>query len=99
MDQNETAVPLVPVPLDRERHLRFDVNAMIALEEATGLSVADGLPKKMSLRQVRALLWAALVHEDPDLTEAQVGGMIGPANLSEVTAALGRAFRKRPAGT
>jgi hypothetical protein len=97
MEQNETVIPLIPLKLDRERHLRFDVNAMIALEEKTGLSVAEGLPSKMPLRVVRALLWASLVHEDEALTEVQVGSMIGPQNIAEVTAALRQAFRKRPA--
>lgn len=62
--------PPVTIMLDRERTLRMDFAAMALFEEETGLSPwspevwsANPSPKVLS-----ALLWAALTHEDPDLT-------------------------------
>jgi hypothetical protein len=57
----------VPIMLDRERHMVMDFVAMDAFEDVTGLSAWgreawDGRP-----RNVVALIWAALLHEDPDL--------------------------------
>ncbi len=60
-------VPPVPIVLDRERHLVMDFAAMEMFEGVTGLSAWgreawDGNP-----RHVAALIWASLLHEDPDL--------------------------------
>jgi hypothetical protein len=57
----------VPITLDKDRTMVMDFTAMEAFEDATGLSAWgreawDGRP-----RTVVALIWAALLHEDPEL--------------------------------
>ena len=80
----------VPVMLDKERHIRFDLNAFAELEEVTGKTLTDSIDDigKGSLKTVRTVLWAGLVWEDPELTPVMVGSFIGMHNLSEVTVAL-----------
>lgn len=81
---------LIPIELDRERRLCFDFNALAAYEEATGTSVlAEGLQDGLrTARGIRALLWAALLHEDPDLTLSDVGAMLNIGNMADLTARL-----------
>lgn len=87
------------------RLLRFDMNALCALEEALGLSITDFDPGKAGFRGQRALLWAGLLHEDEQfakgyparLTVAQVGEwmtplMLEPENYSKALTAAANAF-------
>lgn len=84
--------PLVPITLDKLRHLKFDLNAMIAYEEAMGESLSQ-LSSTLSAKQLRALLWAGLIHEDKDLSLAQVGAWVTTDNIAEVTNALNNAIQ------
>ena len=73
--QNKVLEPEVKIQLGgKERTMRLDFNALALIEERTGRSImamADW--KSMSSRDIRSMVWAALVHEDDSLTEAQVG--------------------------
>ena len=66
------------ITLDRERHLRFDFNALADLEQVLGVTLAQ-LPQDagaLGLRHVRAFVWAGLRHEDPQLTVAGAGDLL-----------------------
>jgi len=71
-------VPKVKVPLrlDRERTLLLSFNALCKAEEITGMNLLAGEVVFSSLRVLRALLWAGLLHEDPLLTVEEVGDLI-----------------------
>lgn len=86
--------PEVQITLDKERTLKFDLNAMVTFEEATGKSLMKGQLKSedMGPRDVRVLLWACLLHEDETLTERQVGSWITVDNLMAVVEKLNEAF-------
>ena len=76
----------VTVNLDKERHLRFDLNAFAALEESFGsIDAAMTAMEKGSIKAIRAMLWAALIHEDETLTEKQVGSMLQFSDLLKLT--------------
>ncbi len=83
-------VPIVKLQLDKARHLRLDLNAMVEFEEETGFHISEANTGKMSI--LRALLWACLLHEDADLSVEQVGAMIHAGNMAEVGAAVGKAM-------
>ncbi len=85
-------IPDIPIMLDRQRHLRMDLNALADFERETGASITALDFNKLSMTQTRALLWACLVQEDEGLTLRQVGQMIHPGNLEEIATALGQAF-------
>ena len=92
-------VPVVEVELDRVRHLRCDLNAMVAYERASGrrMETMGGNP---SMEDVLILLWACLIHEDRELTVEAVGGMVHAGNLAEVSDKLaGLARASVPEGT
>ncbi len=84
----------VEVTLDRTRGMRMDLNALAKAEELTGRNfMQQGAWEGMGFREVRALVYACLYHEDPSLTLEQVGEMLHPGNLPEVVQALQEVFR------
>ena len=91
---SEPLVPTVAITLDRERHLRMDLNALADFERVSGKSVMRGGLEldTLSVADIRTLLWACLVAEDESLSERQVGGMLHVGNLSALTEALTKLF-------
>lgn len=78
-----------------ERTLKFTLNAMADLEERYGTVQAafDKLEQGNSMVALRTILWAGLKHEDPTLTELQVGDLIDIANMDQLTSSLDTAFK------
>jgi hypothetical protein len=72
------------INLDKPRQMIFDLNAMAAFEESTGKSAFD-IGKSVTATNIRALLWATLMHEDDTLTIKDVGKMIHPGNMQEIS--------------
>ncbi len=77
--------------------LRYTVNSLCALEERLEMPIAriaalfegaDGI----SMRHLRAVLWAGLIDRQPDLTEAEAGRIMDDAGMAAVTRAIERAF-------
>lgn len=84
---------LIPIQLDKERHLKFDLNAFAELEELYGdINTAFEAMQRGSIKAIRAMLWAGLVHEDKNLTLEQVGSMIDMSNINEVVSAISKAI-------
>lgn len=82
----------VPVALDRPRTLVIDFNALCKVEEVTGVPMLVGQPAFSSMRVMRAMVWAGLLHEDPTLTEERVGEMIGDAGPDVVLGSIMEAY-------
>jgi hypothetical protein len=80
-------VKLITIVLDRPRTLRNDFNAWAAFEGETHKNML-ALPPQLNATDLRALLWALLLHEDKSLTIEQVGAMLTPFNLKEVMVAI-----------
>ena len=83
------ARPAVPIELDKSRRILLDLNAMVAFEEETGKNLFDSkvtaaFTKNFSPKDLRALLWASLLHEDENLTLKQVGSWIHTGNMEEI---------------
>jgi hypothetical protein len=79
------------ITLDKERVIKFDLNALADVEDALGYSLAE-IGEKVSIKTMRTLLTAGLRHEDEDLTERYVGSLITMDNMKEVQEALGVAM-------
>lgn len=89
---NPTA-PTVKINLDKERTLLFDLNAMVEFEEATGKSLMSGESlSNLGMKDIRALLWAGLVHEDEKITLKQVGKMVHLGNIEAISTSIESAF-------
>lgn len=86
----------IKVMLDKERTINFDLNAFATLEEMYG-SIDEIFEQmdKGSMKALRTLLWAGLLHEVPEgeeLTEKQVGSWINLQNMPALMAALNQAM-------
>ncbi len=82
-------IPTVPIVLDRPRELFVDFNATAWIEAKTGRSCLDPATfSKPTMKHLRMLLTAALRHEDPDITEKQVGKHINMGNMSQMFEAV-----------
>jgi len=86
-----SVVPLVKIKLDKVRHLRLDLNAMVAYEHSSGKSIAE-FRDNPSAESIRCLLWACLLHEDKELTTEAVGAMVHGGNITEISGALNKAL-------
>lgn len=100
--KNNVKAIVIPVDLDKPRHLCYDFNAFVALEEKFGdvdtalktLQKTDKDGKAtLSLKAMRTFIWAGLVHEEEDLTEMQVGKMLsGIDAISELAQKMNEAL-------
>lgn len=76
-----------------ERTIKFTLNALAELEDRYG-SVDEAFKQldNNSIKAVRCVLWAGLIHEDPELTEQQVGNLIDIQYMQELMTSLNDAF-------
>ena len=90
---NEVKIKNIPVILDKERTLRFDLNAFAELEDNYGtIDEALGAMEKGSIKALRAILWAGLMHEDDSLTLKDVGRLITLGDLPKLTEGIQQAI-------
>ncbi len=78
----------IKITLDKERNFLLDMNAYIELEEYyPEKSIQEILDDFLAGRTkaIRDVLWAGIVHEDPDLTPKEVGAMISPGYMNELS--------------
>lgn len=67
--QRAAVAPVTAIMLDRERHLKFDLEALALIEEECGINLlaSSGALENLDAGQLGVILWAALTHEDPTL--------------------------------
>jgi hypothetical protein len=75
------------ITLDKERTLKFDMNAMRLFEEEAKFPIFE-MSEKMSATSILIFTWACLVHEDKNLTIDYVGSFITMENMEEVSKAI-----------
>lgn len=85
------AKKLVAIELDKERHLRYTLNAFRILEKEFGVKV-ESLGENINLETIQALLYVGLLHEDKSLTFEEVGDMVDFSNMAEVNDKISKAF-------
>jgi hypothetical protein len=91
----------VPIQLDKQRHLLFDLNAFAEIEEKFG-SIEEAMKalEKGSIKAVRVLLWAGLVHEEldendePKISVREVGSWVSVGMLEDIAKKLGEAIKE-----
>lgn len=71
--------PSVLIELDKPRNIRLNTNALVKVEEVTGRPIASLLPGTVGIREIRAFLWAGLIHEDRELTLYETGLLMDKA--------------------
>lgn len=75
----------IAITLDRPRILRLDLWSQMQFEKATGKSVGE---MSESATDLATIVWACLIHEDPDLTIDGLAKMIDLDKLEEVSGAI-----------
>jgi len=88
-------VPLIPLILDRPRHLRLSNAAIFQAERELSqlwgkrCSLFQVLANDLGLNDLSVILWQALLHEDPRLTLATVQNeLIDMAKLPDIITAV-----------
>lgn len=83
----------VSIQLDKERNLRYGMNALIKVEELTGRPISKLDLDNITMKDLRTIVYAGLYHEDKDLNPEQVGEIIDEyADISYVAEKLGEAL-------
>ena len=79
---------------NKDRHLRYDLNALAEIEDKLDTPIAGIADIAVSVKTIRTLVWAGLMHEEATLTERDVGGWIGAggASVSAVMEKVGEAL-------
>jgi hypothetical protein len=72
----------------KDRTLTFDFNAICTVEEKTGLNLLQASVSTVEAKNLRALLYASLLRDEPALTINEVGSWIDMKNLAAVRAAI-----------
>jgi hypothetical protein len=97
------AVKKVSLVLDKERYMLIDWNAMYLVEErltqrrnskewVSWQTLGD--VTKLSIADMRTVIWAALIHEDNALKEHDVGSFVHSGNMDYVCEKLAEAFNQ-----
>lgn len=84
--------PSVLIELDKPRNIRLDTNAIALVEEVLDKPI-DEFGTRFGVREIRAVLWAGLLHEDKSLTLEDVGNLIDLVDPKYVGAQVGKAMR------
>jgi predicted DNA-binding transcriptional regulator len=83
----------VVIVLDKERHLKYDLNAFCELEDRFGdIQTAFDSLEKGSMKSIRSLLSVGLIHEDELLTDKEIGSFVGMNDLEEIAEKIGEAI-------
>ena len=83
-----------------EREIRFTLNAMAELEDRYGsVQAAFEALDNNSIKAVRCILWAGLMHTDEGLTEQQVGNLIDMAYIQNLMDTMSEALVEDTADT
>ena len=82
---NSVRLKLVPIDLDKNRNLKYDMNAFSYLEDVFG-GIEEALTALQSgkVKAVLEVLKAGLLHEDPEVTIQQIGSGFGIGDFGAV---------------
>lgn len=89
----------ISIKLDKVRRLCYNFNAFAELEEQFDISIVDLtkiLAGPVKLKVLRAILWAGLLEETPEITIQEVGRIIDESDwvnrAVEISEAISEAF-------
>lgn len=83
----------VTINLDRPRTLRYGMNSLATIEDITGKSILSLDMSKVGVRDLLAIVYGGLYHEDKSLTLEKVGNLIDEySNLNEIAEKIGEAL-------
>ena len=83
--------PFVVVNLDKPRKIKYTINALATLEDVLERPVTE-LGNNVGVKELRALLWAGLLHEDANLTLEQAGNLMDGIDIITLAEKIGEAL-------
>lgn len=79
--------------LDKPRTLRYGMNALAKIEDITGKNLMKLDLANVSVKDLLAIVYAGLYHEDKSLTVEKVGDLIDEySDLKQVAEKIGEAL-------
>ncbi len=83
----------VTIELDRPRTLRYGINALAKVEDITGKSIMSLDLNNVGIKDLLAIIYAGLYHEDKTLTLEAVGDLIDEySDINTVADKIGKAL-------
>ena len=83
----------VTINLDRPRTLRYGMNALATIEDITGKSILSLDLNNVGVKDLLAIVYGGLYHEDKTLTIEKVGELIDDySDLTEIAEKIGEAL-------
>ncbi len=82
---------------DKTYTLRLSINAMVEVEQISGLGISDIIAELQAapkLGTLRTLLWGALREHHPKMSLVDAGDIIGEIGIQAVADAVGEALSK-----
>ena len=88
------ALPRVPITLNGEEFvLQYDFNAIAVAEELTGLNLFSTFDfTHLSVTKFRAMLFATLLHNHPNMTLEKAGSFVNAFTLADITVKMVEAW-------
>lgn len=83
----------ITIELDKPRTLRYGINALAKIEDITGKSLMALDLNNVGIKEMLAIVYAGLYHEDKSLTPEIVGDLIDEySNITTVAEKIGLAM-------
>lgn len=83
----------ITIILDKPRTLRYGMNALAKIEDITGKSIIALDLNKVGIKDLLAIIYGGLYHEDKTLTIEKVGDLIDEySDLNTVAEKIGEAL-------
>lgn len=78
----------------KEYDLEFDMNALCDMQDRYGTldKAFDKVSNNLNMKDLRFILWKALQHSEPKITEQETGRLITLQDIDAVTSALNAAM-------
>lgn len=90
----------VLIELDKPRNLRYGLNALVTIEEQIGKPLTGLDFNNVSVKDLRAILYAGLFHEDKELTPEKVADLVDEfSSIETISGKLGEAMTLAFGGT
>lgn len=83
----------ITITLDKPRTLRYGMNALAKIEDLTGKSILALDLNKVGIKDLLAIIYGGLYHEDKTLTIEKVGDLIDEySDLTTIAEKIGEAL-------
>lgn len=83
-----------PIQLDKMRNFRYGMKAISLIEKKLGKTIAKIDLENLTMEDTAVMIWAGLVHEDPELTPDKVMDLVDDhSNVQAVLQVMGEAFQ------